>query len=402
MSDTNNAITKIYASQDWVLEQIDDTTATLIGDTSVSEQISNALSQYVTQEQLDSKPGEVVTTTITNEDGSTTTNTGERFNFRNNTASGNYSHAEGMSTTASGVASHAEGTRTTASSNGSHAEGLSTTASGQISHAEGRSTTASGQSSHAEGASTIASGLNSHAEGQSTEASGRGSHAEGSSSVASGEDSHAEGYNTNAKGNYSHTEGDGTSTDSDAIIEGDSISYPGTPGYTSHAEGYHTIAKGGAAHAEGASSVASGNTSHAEGFGTVASGLGAHAEGQSTEASGDTSHAEGYKTIARECQHVQGKWNAEDTENKYAHIVGNGSTDTSRSNAHTLDWDGNAWFKGAITFGGTGQDDAPYEVIAVPKITEADNGKVLMVVNGQWQLVTLNLSVDENGVISIN
>ena len=38
----------------------------------------------------------------------------------------------------------------------------------------------------------------------------------------------------------------------------------------------------------------------------------------------------------------------------------------------------------------------------LPTITEADNGKVLMVVNGQWQLVTLNLSVDENGVISIN
>ena len=37
-----------------------------------------------------------------------------------------------------------------------------------------------------------------------------------------------------------------------------------------------------------------------------------------------------------------------DTENKYAHIVGNGENETKRSNAHTLDWDGNAWFAGSV------------------------------------------------------
>ena len=40
-------------------------------------------------------------------------------------------------------------------------------------------------------------------------------------------------------------------------------------------------------------------------------------------------------------------------------------------------------------------------VAQLPAVTEADNGKVLMVVNGKWQLVTLNLSVDENGVMTI-
>lgn len=37
----------------------------------------------------------------------------------------------------------------------------------------------------------------------------------------------------------------------------------------------------------------------------------------------------------------------------------------------------------------------------LPEITEADNGKVLMVVDGKWQLVSLNLNIDANGVVSV-
>ena len=47
-------------------------------------------------------------------------------------------------------------------------------------------------------------------------------------------------------------------------------------------------------------------------------------------------------------QHVQGKYNIEDAENKYAHIVGNGTSEEARSNAHTLDWEGNAMYAGDI------------------------------------------------------
>lgn len=66
-------------------------------------------------------------------------------------------------------------------------------------------------------------------------------------------------------------------------------------------------------------------------------------------ATGDYSHAEGDSTIARgNNQHVQGKFNIVDKSNKYVHIVGNGSSDDTRSNAHTLDWDGNAWYAGTI------------------------------------------------------
>jgi hypothetical protein len=37
--------------------------------------------------------------------------------------------------------------------------------------------------------------------------------------------------------------------------------------------------------------------------------------------------------------------------------MGNGTSDTARSNAHTLDWDGNAWYQGDVYVGGTSQDD---------------------------------------------
>ena len=106
-------------------------------------------------------------------------------------------------------------------------------------------------------------------------------------------------------------------------------------GHLSHAEGDDTSATGYISHAEGHSSISSGTSSHAEGYGT--------------EAKGDNSHAEGRKTLSSsDSQHVQGKYNIEDTSGTYAHIVGNGSSDTIRSNAHTLDWAGNAWFAGEV------------------------------------------------------
>ena len=111
--------------------------------------------------------------------------------------------------------------------------------------------------------------------------------------------------------------------------------------------------------------VANGDYSHAEGVDTSAMGNFSHAEGITSTAYGDASHAEGRDTIARgDAQHTQGRWNIEDTENKYAHIVGSGESVNRRSNAHTLDWDGNAWFSGKIKVGGTGQDDENAKEVA--------------------------------------
>ena len=135
-------------------------------------------------------------------------------------------------------------------------------------------------------------------------------------------------------------------------------------GTGSHAEGYFTKATGQGAHAEGTGGFnnktgavafvqATGVGSHAEGTNTLASGMYSHAQNTACVASGSHSHAEGYHTDAcSESQHVQGKWNIKDTANKYAHIVGNGGSNGVRSNAHTLDWDGNAWYQGTMECSG--------------------------------------------------
>lgn len=141
--------------------------------------------------------------------------------------------------------------------------------------------------------------------------------------VASGAMSHAEGSITNATKDFAH------------------------------AEGYNTKSQGQASHSEGYSTTASGNYSHAEGYATTASSTNAHAEGYYAIAKGQASHAEGTRTVASSNeQHVQGKFNVEDASGVYAHIVGNGENTSNRSNAHTLDWAGNAWFAGTVE--GTG------------------------------------------------
>lgn len=104
--------------------------------------------------------------------------------------------------------------------------------------------------------------------------------------------------------------------------------------------------------AEGKDTIASGNRSHAEGNQTTASGNYSHAEGDNATASGLVSHAEGSGTTAQgNNQHVQGKFNIADTTSAY--IVGNGSRYSNKSNAHTLDWSGNAWFAGDVYTGST-------------------------------------------------
>ena len=120
-------------------------------------------------------------------------------------------------------------------------------------------------------------------------------------------------------------------------------------GEASHAEGMATTASGKYSHAEGKETKAEGYQSHSEGFKTTAKGDHSHAEGSLTSATRTGAHAEGLWTIASSVyQHVQGQYNIEDTTGTYAHIVGNGTKEASRSNAHTLDWNGNAWYAGTV------------------------------------------------------
>ena len=152
------------------------------------------------------------------------------------------------------------------------------------------------------------------------------------------------------------------------------------------AQGVRTYSSGGYSHSEGCDTAARGHYAHAEGYSTyqahgvldlnsiptfidlledrlsttrpysLAFGKASHAEGKDTVAIHEYTHTEGIGTIAWQLsnnspQHVEGKYNAVDKEGttNYLHIVGNGTSETNRSNAYTLDADGNAYYAGTIT-----------------------------------------------------
>lgn len=121
-----------------------------------------------------------------------------------------------------------------------------------------------------------------------------------------------------------------------------------TVGQYATVEGSENQAPGIGAHAEGRLTQAIGIASHAEGYNTHANQLYSHAEGFETQANGVGSHAEGCGTIAtRTASHASGQYNI--ANDGHLVVVGNGTSDTARSNAYTLDSSGNAWYAGSIT-----------------------------------------------------
>lgn len=347
------------------LDELTDETRSCIVDVSVS-------GRYLTYTFVDGSSGR---TSIIGKSG--TSENSEIFNdYTNNSAVGKYSHAEGFKTATGNYAAHAEGGETQAN--------------GQYSHAEGYKTTADEDCSHAEGSVTIASGNASHAEGQG--------------SVASGQCAHAEGYNATAMGLVSHAEGRGSNdvpaditsstSDSTIISTWETTKFNLAKGPQSHTEGENTLALDHSDHAEGYCTIASGGFSHSEGYQTRATGTSSHAEGYNATATGAYSHVEGESTIASgEHQHVQGRYNVADATSEYAHIVGNG-TRNARSNAHTVDWDGNAWFAGDVYVGGSSQNDADKLV----KESDVD-GKYLPITGGK---LSGNLMVDSGAASAIS
>lgn len=217
------------------------------------------------------------------------------------------------------------------------------------------------------------------------------SSAVGDNVVASGYYSHSEGTHSTASGNYSHVEG----------------AYCASQGEYSHAEGNSTTALGRMTHTEGNNTSALGDYSHAEGDWNVATGDGSHAEGTSTQANGFCSHTEGFMTIANgEQQHVSGKYNIVDDENKYAEIIGGGTSESDRKNIRTLDWQGNTTYAGNVTDGngytlkdayemaqaGGGSSGTAYEYDKVYDTGDTYNGKPVYLVITHYASVTGKLA----------
>ena len=83
-----------------------------------------------------------------------------------NTASAQFTHAEGYQTKATAQNAHAEGEMTNANAYASHAEGQATTANGDYSHSQGYGSLANGKASHAGGYSVTTNNIGEFASGK--------------------------------------------------------------------------------------------------------------------------------------------------------------------------------------------------------------------------------------------
>lgn len=359
------------------------------------------------------------------------------------------SHAEGYYTQANGEYSHSENYKTQTIGNYSHAEGNMTIAKGENSHTEGQETLT--------GVNAIAA----HAEGYKTQANGNYSHVEGNGNIDNGENNHIEGYNNKTvltsnshiegQNNYiegfifSNGDGEPTLSDNNHIAGYNNKVYDLK---NSHIEGKNNKIYGGTVgdimssseiHVEGSDhsiyfmygeenihiegQAHSINTeylsnSHMEGKeNTIGSDTAyrlesVHVEGYHTKAFGNYSHVNGNNTIAQyRSSTVIGEYNKpyilvdDDTSiDRFSDIagdlfvVGNGQSDTSRSNAFRIH-NTNGVFGG--TYNSTGADYAEYFEWADGNPNKEDRIGLLVTLDGE-KIKLANDGDEILGVISGN
>lgn len=319
-------------------------------------------------------------------------------------------HAEGWGTQALGIGSHTEGIESIARGNYSHAEGNRTEAIGYISHAEGLKNQAVGKACHVEGSSNIAYGYYDHIEGYNNIANrpsnsyftlnhiegnsneiiqGRQSHIEGALNYLEGNFSHVEGANHNIAINYSHIEGLGHSEirepyyfwSSTGIIDiaqaanviGVLITNSAYEEFDGRIYNYkYTVSEGYLPSGDKNFYLGNINRGFIQGgrnniyIPNLILDWSTYSETEvltpflySQEDLSSYSfmgacfyiseiYLQQDKTLLySDYSHIQGKYSE---PGNYAHIVGNGISSTERSNAHTIDWNGNAMFAGDIDF----------------------------------------------------
>lgn len=256
-------------------------------------------------------------------------------NLESNIAIGNYSHAEGSGTVAKGEGAHVEGKENVADGDGAHAEGYSTKAS-NFAHSEGYMTSATSQGTHAEGAFTTASGMWSHAEGGYTESKGWYSHSEGYNTVAATIYSHVQGmYNEidaeqENKPVYDETSLVGGGLNSATFDLNKTLYLITNPSLNCQTGLFNvdSFTEITAKDLKINDMFVVNNTNDFEMYYIVTT---LENDGEKIKIGQDV---RGGSVIA--------------SFGKYAHVVGNGFNNKIRSNAHTLDWDGNAWYAGSV------------------------------------------------------
>lgn len=284
------------------------------------------------------------------------------------------------------------------------AEGAFTTASGRESHAEGSNSIASGDSSHAEGQGTTARGRCSHSEGIHTVANGYYSHAGGNNSRAMGLTSFARGHEININRAYSTSIGkynldpDSTENTLETNLNTRIGVYKAQSFETTYIEPVISL-EDGTVIAESTTSLTP------ESFlpdmyviSPYANDPGYWKILSTPELDGNyySANVDSYKI----------KLSSEQLST-YAFSVGNGTAE-SRSNAHTLDWDGTAWYQSDVYVGGSGQDDAAAKrLVAAPLTASVGQTIVIKAVDEkgrptEWEAVDIvtelpSVTVDDAG-----
>lgn len=91
-----------------------------------------------------------------------------------------------------------------------------------------------------------------------------------------------------------------------------------------------------------------------------------------------------------------------DERGEYVHVVGNGVAYNARSNAHTLDWEGNAWYQGDVYVGstsGTDRDEGSKKLATEEYVQEAveNVGAGSGGIAGLEDLMVINLEMTNDG-----
>ena len=229
----------------------------------------------------------------------------------------------------------------------------------------GDNNTVTGEWATVFGANNLASARGSAILGEYNQANGAYCTVVGSENIVNGQTAYSEGFKNTSSGQSSHTEGQ----------------YNTANGNVAHAEGYNTIAEGLASHSEGRATVAMGSCQHVGGKFNVLDTYESWAEWVSnteyqvgdkvkiTTIDNNNTTVTGYqcKTSNSDSTFTASKWSKYPYIN-YAEIIGNGTADNARSNARTLDWDGNERLKGDLYVGANTDGTGGTKVATVSQI----------------------------------
>ena len=255
--------------------------------------------------------------------------------------------------------------------------GRDTFTSGRNNIADGDGGAATGRDNEV-GYCGFASGRGNKVNGEYATGVGHYNNVPGDIAFASGRGNEANGYcasvggkGNKANGDYASADGAGNVADGKFAkvwgSDGNKATHAGATawGYGNQAIndrattwGVRNISRGNRATTWGRGNEASADNATSFGEATKATKKDATSFGRYTQSNGECALSTGaYTTANANCQFVHGRFNIPDTENKYAHIVGNGVDLKHLRNIYTLDWNGNGWFAGKVSQEGTPTED---------------------------------------------